>query len=72
VYCPITSSILARKSRRRDWRVREATEKELHNRNLDRENGFSLRWSWKPLFHFLKERNKFFRDKAVTLLCLGS
>jgi hypothetical protein len=33
---------------------------------LDREDGFSLTESWKPLFHFLKEGKKFFfRDEAV-------
>jgi hypothetical protein len=49
-----TISILASTSRRKDRIRREATEIELHP-NTNREDGFSLSRSWKPLIHSQKE-----------------
>jgi hypothetical protein len=43
------SSILATKTRCMDRIVMEATEVELHPYNINREGGFCLSKSWKPL-----------------------
>jgi hypothetical protein len=48
------SSILAMKTRYMDRIVREATEIELHPYNINREGGFCLSKSWKPLIGSLK------------------
>jgi hypothetical protein len=49
-----SSSILATETRLMDRIVREATEIELHPYNINREGGFCLSKSWKPLIAFLK------------------
>jgi hypothetical protein len=48
------SSILATKTRYMDRSVTEATEIELHPYNINREGGFCLSKSWKPLIGSLK------------------
>jgi hypothetical protein len=48
------SSILATKTRYMDRIVREAIEIELHPYSTNREGGFCLSKSWKPLIGFLK------------------
>jgi hypothetical protein len=48
------SSILATKTRYMDNIVREAIEIELHAYNINREGGFCLIKSWKPLICSLK------------------
>jgi hypothetical protein len=51
------TSILAKKSRYMDHIIREAIKTELHPNNINREYGFSLSKSWKPLIHDLREQN---------------
>jgi hypothetical protein len=48
------SSILATKTRYMDRIVREVIEIELHPYNINREGGFCLSKSWKPLIGSLK------------------
>jgi hypothetical protein len=48
------SSILTMKTRYMDHTVMEATEIELHPYNINREGGFCLSKSWKPLADALK------------------
>jgi hypothetical protein len=48
------ASILATKTRYMDRTVREANEIELHPYNINREGGFCLSKSWKPLIVSLK------------------
>lgn len=52
------TSILAKISRCMDWIIRVALEIELHSNNMKREDGFSLRKSWKLLVCAPKEWNQ--------------
>jgi hypothetical protein len=38
--------------------IREAIENELHSDNMNRQDGFSVSRSWKPLFRDLKEQRQ--------------
>jgi hypothetical protein len=49
-----SSSILATKTRSMDRIVRDAIEIELYPDNINREDGFCLSKSWKPLIGSLK------------------
>jgi len=57
--CPNSlSSVLDKKSRGMGSLTREVIETELHADNLNREEGFFLSKSWKPLVQTLEERKK--------------
>lgn len=54
--------------------VRETTEIEHHPNNINRkqEDGFLLKWSWKPLVCSLKERKVLSKKKTVTFFLGGT
>jgi hypothetical protein len=41
-----------------DWMIREVTEIELQLNSMNREDGFCLSQSWKPLIHTLRGQKK--------------
>jgi hypothetical protein len=52
------TTILSTKPRYKDRIIREAIEIELHPNNMNREDGFCLSKSWKPLICSLKDHRK--------------
>lgn len=48
------TSVLAKKSRHMGRKIMEVIETELHSKNMNKVNGFSVSRSWNPLMHTLK------------------
>jgi hypothetical protein len=60
------TSILAKKQRHMECIIRKTTEIELHPNNMNKEEGFSLNKSWKPLIQTLKKQRALSNEKCLT------
>jgi hypothetical protein len=62
------TGVLAKKFRRMDCIIREVIEIELHPNIINREDGFSLSRSWKPLICILRNGNRLSPGRVFLLL----
>jgi hypothetical protein len=65
------TTILSTKPRYWDRIIREAIEIQLHPNNMNREDGFCLSKSWKPLIYSLKDKQPF-SGPITPMLCQDS
>jgi hypothetical protein len=53
------TTVLVKEKRQMDQILRQVTEIEVKPDNMDREDGFSLSQTWKPLIHDLREQRQY-------------